>query len=186
MIKANIQYLARDKLYKIEKPYRVEFDVEEDEIVKSTNHIFTSEPIAVHAIQASDSFELDKHGFCLLNEETNLDAHTALHTPDLVESAYLEEVKAILHRKFPEYKRMEPLEFVVRRILPSLVVFDLQHECGRLENAMSDSRQKSEQSSHMSSLLHFATPIILFRGQSSPLKMRSPVRRSITTKLTTI
>lgn len=117
MINASLQYLARDKLYEIEKPYRVEFDVQEEGNVKSTNHKFATEPAVIHAIQASDRFELNKHGFCVLNEKTELDVHAALTTPELVETAYLKMIKAILHRNFPEYTRIEPLEFVVRRIV---------------------------------------------------------------------
>jgi hypothetical protein len=112
MIQTSLQYLARDKLYKIEKPYRVEFDIEETGNVKSTNHIFATEPVVIYAIQPSDNFELDQNGFCVLDEKISLDAHAALTTPDSVESAYLQELEVILSRRFPEYKRLEPVEFV--------------------------------------------------------------------------
>lgn len=131
MIKTTLQYLARDKLYEIEKPYRAEFDIEETGNVKSTNHIFAIEPVVIHAIQPSDNFELDKNGFCVLDEKISLDVHAALTTPDSVESAYLQELEVILSRRFPEYKRLEPVEFVVRKRderFPSAIKAIVSHE----------------------------------------------------------
>jgi hypothetical protein len=141
MIKTSLQYLARDKIYDTEKPYRVEFDIEEEGNVKSTNHKFATEPVVIHAIQASDRFELDKHGFCVLNEKTELDVHAALTTPDLVETAYIKMIEAIIYRKFPEYTRIEPLEFVVRRIVFDIIMYNSRDRHCRSGNAMSDSHQ---------------------------------------------
>lgn len=126
MIQTSLQYLARDKLYKVEKPYRTEFDIEEKGNVRSTNHIFATEEVEIHAIQPADNFELEQNGFCVLDEKTSLDVEAALTTPDSVESAYLQELEVILSRRFPEYKRLEPVEFVVSNTPVTLGMHDLQ------------------------------------------------------------
>lgn len=141
MIRTSLQYLARDKLYKSEKPYRAEFDIEETGNVKSTNHIFATNPVVIHAIQPSDNFELEQNGFCVLDEKITLDVHAALITPDSIESAYLQELEVILSRRFPEYKRLEPIEFVASSMAFAFDMHDLQERCCRSENATSDSHQ---------------------------------------------
>ncbi len=112
MINTTLQYLARDKLYETEKPYSADFEVEEQNGSKKTNYILSTQPVTVHAIQPSDKFELDTNGFCVINAKTNLDVQDALDKSETVELAYLNEIKAILHKHFPEYSRLEPMEFV--------------------------------------------------------------------------
>jgi hypothetical protein len=107
-----VHYLARDKLYETEKPYNVEFEPEQGDAVRRSNVIVHKEPMTVHAIQASDEFDIDTNGFCVIDKEIPLDANIALTDPDSVEADYLRELEAILSFRFPEYKRIEPLEFL--------------------------------------------------------------------------
>ena len=113
MTDTTIQYLARDPLFQTEKPYRAEFDIEETSNIKSTNHIFAAHAVKVGSVKDHKKFELHKHGFCILEATTTLDVQAALDDPDTVEASYLQQVEGILMQKFPEYKRLEPLEFVV-------------------------------------------------------------------------
>ncbi|KAL8861045.1 MAG: hypothetical protein Q9178_002558 [Gyalolechia marmorata] len=115
MISTTIQYLARDELYDIEKPYSADFEIEERKSIKRSNYILSTEPVSIHAIGSSDHFHLDTHGFCTINAKTSLSVHDALSQPEAVETAYFDEIEAILHDRFPEYSRFEGIEFVVRK-----------------------------------------------------------------------
>ncbi|KAF2259242.1 putative CmcJ-like methyltransferase [Lojkania enalia] len=115
MVQTTLQYLARDKLYKTEKPYSAEFEVDESDSVRKTNYILETQPVTVQAIKSSDNFDLDTNGFCVINERTNLNIQQALTDPESVELAYFEEIEAILSRHFPEYRRLEPIELVIRK-----------------------------------------------------------------------
>ncbi len=109
---AIIQYLKRDNLYEVEKPFNVEFEPHHGTEVQRSNLIACEEPVTIHAIQSSE-FNLDTNGFCVINKEIPLNAEEALRDPEAVEAAYLAELEATLSRQFPEYRRIEPLEFLV-------------------------------------------------------------------------
>jgi len=115
MVSTTIQYLAREKLYESEKPYSAEFEIEEQDCTKKTNYILSTQPVTVYEIQLPNRFNLDVHGFCTLKSGTKLRVQDALTQPEAVESAYMDEIKAILHKHFPEYRRLEGMEFVVRK-----------------------------------------------------------------------
>jgi hypothetical protein len=113
MVDTELLYLARDELYTIEKPYKASFDIKENDIIKRTNYVLSTQTVSIRDIHAADKFDLDTNGFCVIKEKTNLNAEDALAAPELVESAYLNELEAILLERFPEYRRLEPFEFVV-------------------------------------------------------------------------
>jgi hypothetical protein len=121
MVNTTIQYLACDKLYETEKPYLADFEVEEHNGAKKTNYILFAQPVTVHAIQPSDKFDLNINGFCVINAKINLEAQDALTKPEAIESAYLKEIEAILYERFPEYGRLEPMEFVASYIPAFLI-----------------------------------------------------------------
>jgi hypothetical protein len=114
MVSTTIKYLARDDLYKKEKPYSAEFEFEESAGVRKSNYTLTTESVDIQAIDPlKHSFDLNTHGFCVLRAKTKLDSEDTLLRPEAVEDAYFREVIAILHSNFQEYKRIEPFEFVV-------------------------------------------------------------------------
>lgn len=119
MVNTTIQYLARNELYDTEKPYSAEFEIEEYGDVKRSNYIQSTEQVLVQAIGPDDNFCLDTHGFCTINAETHLNVDDALTRPQVVETAYFDEIKAILHERLPEYSRLEAMEFVVSALLCS-------------------------------------------------------------------
>lgn len=143
MISTTVQYLARDELYDIEKPYSADFEIEERKNIKRSNYILSTEPVSIHAIGSSDHFHLDTHGFCTINAKTSLSAHDALTQPEAAETAYFDEIEAILHDRFPEYSRFEGIEFVVRSLFAPLNVLEKDHlntnYFTRSGNAMTDS-----------------------------------------------
>lgn len=113
MVNTRVQYLARDKLYEREKPYSAEFEIEERNGICKTNYILSSQPVSVQAIKPTDKFDLDTHGFCVINASTNLGIYDALTRPQDVESAYIQQLETILHQHFPHYRRLEGIELVV-------------------------------------------------------------------------
>ncbi|KAK3379094.1 putative CmcJ-like methyltransferase [Lasiosphaeria ovina] len=107
-----IQYISRDPLYQVEKAYSADFVPDNGET--PLNHIFDLQPIHVKDIVSPQEFELDVHGFCLLKAKTMLSAEDALTNQSSVEMDYINEIEALLYLKFPEYKRIEAMNFIVR------------------------------------------------------------------------
>lgn len=110
MVIALLRYLARDELQKKEKSYAADFEVVNHE---ETNYIHVDQLVSVAAIKSGDDFQLDTHGFCTIKARTSLKAEDALIRSEEVENAYFAEIEVVLCRHFPEYKRVEPMEFVV-------------------------------------------------------------------------
>jgi len=112
MVITSIQYLARDKLYNLEKPYAADFLVDEESAVRS-NYLIKSVPTTVTPIQPSDNFDLDTNGFCRIKTQLHTQVEDILSRSQNVEFAYFEEIETMLKEHFPEYTRFEGIEFVV-------------------------------------------------------------------------
>ncbi|KAI9668932.1 MAG: hypothetical protein M1829_005244 [Trizodia sp. TS-e1964] len=52
------------------------------------------------------------NGFCILKEDTALTLEQALNGPEEAEQEYHAELERIQHKHFPEYIRLEDLDFV--------------------------------------------------------------------------
>jgi hypothetical protein len=114
-VETSIQYLKRDQLYEVEKPFNVEFEPEHHSEIQRSNLTACESLMTIYAIQPSDEFDMDTNGFCIIHKEIPLNPEEALRDPESVEAAYLEELEASLSHRFPEYRRIEPLEFLVSR-----------------------------------------------------------------------
>ncbi|KAI1144799.1 putative CmcJ-like methyltransferase [Nemania diffusa] len=115
MVLTSLKYLARDKLYEVEKPYSAEFEVEDDDGARKSNYVIIEKSLEVQPIERWHKFDLDTNGFCTITAETSLSATDALNEPESVETDYLAQLKVILAQHFPEYSRLEAFEFVVRQ-----------------------------------------------------------------------
>ena len=105
-------YLARDAIYQKEKPYATDF-IPEDRDVALTNHVFDFMDLVVRDAQPQrESFSLEENGFCFLKARTSLDNDRA-SDENYVERTYFNEIEAMLHSKFPEYTRLECLDYQV-------------------------------------------------------------------------
>ena len=113
MLKTKVRYLSRDDLYSAEKPYSADFDVDERNGAKRTNIITTDCDVQVTPVSSRDGFDIHFNGFCILRENTSLTMEDALDRPEEAELEYQAELGQILHRHFPEYTRIEGLDFVV-------------------------------------------------------------------------
>jgi hypothetical protein len=187
MVNAIVQYLARDKLYETEKPYSAEFEIDDQSgDVKKTNYFISPQSVTINEIGPSDTFGLDIHGFRILKAKTELRVEVALASPQTVEAAYLEEIKSLLQNHFPEYRRLEGMEFVVSVDLLNIAPIIALRDTLRLENAMSDFPQRSWPLSRMSSLrvLHTATSQLMARCYSS--KRHFQAKRNFTNLLNLI
>lgn len=118
MVSSNITYLARSPLYKKEKPYATELKIEGAEDFPNMNYVFATETMDMHAIEADHKHDMASTGFCVIKANTILDPQLALETPDAVEDMYTTELARLLSERFPEYTRIEPIDFVVSRHYP--------------------------------------------------------------------
>ncbi len=107
----------RDDKYNTEKPYEVELEIEERDGVRKSNLVLANMPVTISPIESLDAFQLNVHGFCILQETLELDPDAALRSPEDVERSYFDSLVEILHRRFPEYKRIEPFELTVCSLL---------------------------------------------------------------------
>ncbi|KAI8949996.1 putative CmcJ-like methyltransferase [Xylaria longipes] len=115
MLETKVRYLARDDLYRVEKPYSADFAVDEQSGAKRSNMITTDRHVQVVPVTSRDVFDINLNGFCI---DTNLTLEEALERPEEAELEYQAELELILHKHFPEYTRFEGLDFVVRRRHP--------------------------------------------------------------------
>lgn len=108
-------YLARDALYQKEKPYAADFSVENSDVVL-TNHIVDFMDLIVSDARPQRGlFSLQLHGFCFLQARTSVGTHNA-GDEQFVEETYFDEIEAVLHDNFPEYSRLECLDYQVSLI----------------------------------------------------------------------
>lgn len=105
-------YLARDAIYQKERPYATAFLPESNDVVL-TNHIFDFMDLVVRDAQPlRESFNLQTQGFCFFKASTSLSSHN-VDDERFVEKTYFDEIEALLHEKFPEYTRLECLDYQV-------------------------------------------------------------------------
>lgn len=112
MVLATITYLARDPLYDKEKPYATELKFEGAGEAESMNYIFEKRRVEVNPVGPEHKHDLDTHGFCVVRASTRLDVSLALQSPSEVEDEYTEQLAEILLTTFPEYRRVESIDFV--------------------------------------------------------------------------
>ncbi|KAL6409725.1 putative CmcJ-like methyltransferase [Ilyonectria robusta] len=108
----------RNPLQCTEKPYSADFAVDERNGAKRSNIITTDCDVQVRPVASRDVFDMNANRFCILNEVTSLTLEDALDRPEEAELKYHAELEQILHKHFPEYTRLEGLDFVVRRRHP--------------------------------------------------------------------
>lgn len=99
-----------------EKPFGADFPVDQLEGAQFANHILEELPVTIRDVRgAVKPPSLDENGFCFLHAETSL------HSADVVTNrktsavkAFLDEIEGILYESFPEYERIEIMDYQVR------------------------------------------------------------------------
>lgn len=116
-VETSIAYLARDELFLKEKPYGADFPVDHFEGAKLTNNNFHSVPVVIRDARGRENtFTLEKNGFCFLQAKTSLTAEDASNDTTPIMAKYLEEIEKILYKSFPEYARIEIMDFQIRSV----------------------------------------------------------------------
>jgi hypothetical protein len=112
-LQTNIPYLARSALYEREKPYQTDHTVQRPEGTGFANHELEPHPVTVLDMRDRQKPSLDQNGFCIVNAKTTLSAEQAdaKRTPAM--NNYLGQIERILYREFPEYSRIEVLDWGV-------------------------------------------------------------------------
>ncbi|KAJ8132118.1 hypothetical protein O1611_g1507 [Lasiodiplodia mahajangana] len=108
-----VPYIARDPLYKEEKLYSCDFNLG-DSVIRN-NHRYDWASVNVTAITDPKAFDLDTHGFCVLNAKTFVSPEKAIAEKPTIEDAYGKEVETLLHHHFPQYTRFEVMNIIVRK-----------------------------------------------------------------------
>lgn len=106
-------YIARHELYQYEKAYAADFPVPKKDGIHETNHIFDNTPLSVHKIWSKNDFDLNTHGFCILQDTIGIEPDDALNHSRKVERLYCQQIEELLHKSFPEYTRIEAMDFIV-------------------------------------------------------------------------
>lgn len=114
-IQTNFPYLAREVLYQKQKPFATDF-IPKVPGFPLTNHVFEFMELVVQDAQPfRDRFSLERNGFCFLSSSTMLKSSDA-NDAGVVEGLYYAEIEAALHKKFPEYSRLDCLDHQVCKI----------------------------------------------------------------------
>ncbi|KAH6658974.1 hypothetical protein BKA67DRAFT_3001 [Truncatella angustata] len=114
-MKVILPYLARDPLYKTEKPYATDFDVSAIPGAKNTNHVIELVEHTVYNARAlAKHFILEENGFEFLKSQTCVDVANC-DDEDLIYTKFRVEIEAILHEHFPYYKHFRYLDHQVRK-----------------------------------------------------------------------
>ena len=110
----SIPYLARNELYKREKPYQLDHTVARPDGVDFTNHEFDRYSVTVEDLRHGPKPLIEQNGFCIVNAKTTLSADHASNERTPAMTKYLDEIEKLLYRQFPEYSRIEVLDWGVR------------------------------------------------------------------------
>jgi hypothetical protein len=110
---AEISYLAREPLYKQEKPYSADF--EPGSGIKQSNHVYNVTRAKIRNITDPSQFRLDTHGFCILQSPLSMRPEDVLSDHRLIQDAYFAEMEELIHRHFPEYERVDAMSMTVRK-----------------------------------------------------------------------
>jgi hypothetical protein len=111
---AEISYLAREPLYKQEKPYSADF--EPGSGIKQSNHVYNVTRAKIRNITDPSQFRLDTHGFCILQSPLSMRPEDVLSDHRLIQDAYFAEMEELIHRHFPEYERVDAMSMTVCQV----------------------------------------------------------------------
>jgi hypothetical protein len=112
-VHTQMPYLARHEIFDREKPFGADFPVDHFQGGQLANHIYDNQAITVHDIRRGKPPALDLNGFCFIRAPTSLRAAEATNLRSPPVEKYLGEIERILYEAFPEYSRIEIMDFQV-------------------------------------------------------------------------
>ena len=105
-------YLARNVLYGKQKPFATDFIPSISDVPLTNHHFDFMDVVVTDARPSRESFVLEEHGFCFPKSSTTLTCVSA-DDPKYVEDHYYPEIEEALLLEFPEYTRVECLDYQV-------------------------------------------------------------------------
>lgn len=108
-----MRYIARTPNLLKEKAFGIYYPVDIVEGAKQSNITDEERSITARPIENPDEWDLDVHGFCFLHAATYLSSEDAFNRKNEVQDSYWYEIEALLHRKFPQYSRIEAVDMTV-------------------------------------------------------------------------
>lgn len=109
-----LHYIARTPNLNTEKAFITDFPVDHVEGAIRQNTEADHREVLIAAIDDTDKFFLDIHGFCFIRGcQTSLDPEKACKHKDSIKEAYWYQIEAILHERFPHYSRIECFDMTV-------------------------------------------------------------------------
>ena len=113
-VQTRLPYLARDELYSHEKPFGADFPVDKFEGAQLANHVFDDRLVVVNDVRAILPPSIEQNGFCFIKADTSLKAADATNERTSAVQSYLLEIQRLLYDHFPEYSRIEVMDFQVK------------------------------------------------------------------------
>lgn len=116
-VHAEISYLARDEVYREEKPYAFTFAIPDIPHAKPSNHLSEPHPVLVNDVRGEGPISLEECGFTLLNHDSMLTPDD-FESSDVIETSYYQELTTLIRGSFPQYTDLVFLDHEVRQIVP--------------------------------------------------------------------
>lgn len=115
-VNSSIFFLAKDDVYKKEKPYTLRYP-SEDELPQTNFKLEKHDNITIHDLRGQESsFSYEKNGFTIMNLDSQM-AYADFAVREKIRTVFLEEVGAMLQSEFGA-AMVQPIEYVVsQRIL---------------------------------------------------------------------
>lgn len=122
MFQTQMAYLARSKIFEIEKAFDTDYPVDHVPGARKTNHENDTRQVDVNNMTDMNHWDLDTHGFCILKAQTSprcndtfmdREAYAQKDLREMSHKDYWTEIEALLHNKFPCYSRIDGYDCTV-------------------------------------------------------------------------
>lgn len=124
-------YLAQSTIFETEKAFDTDFPVDHIPSARKTNHENDIRTINIYEVKDPKQWDLNVHGFCILQAETHLSSYDAFKNKEEAQKSYWYEIEALIHEHFPEYTRIESYDctvwmyFVLRYMMTDITLYRL-------------------------------------------------------------
>lgn len=163
----HIRYVARSSIFETEKAFTTDFPVDHVEGARRTNQEEDHRPVTINCIENPNEWKLDEHGFCFIKAETHVEAPYTLDNRNEIQKSYWQQIEAIVHKKFPQYSRIESFDFTVSGLLIHRPIRFTDMVC-RFEKEMPISRKRLEAIAR-NTFLQLLRLIVIIHGMEATL-----------------
>ncbi|KAF4992900.1 hypothetical protein FGRMN_6843 [Fusarium graminum] len=121
-LSTTISYLARSDILLKEKAFDTDYPVSHLPGIRQTNHVTEDVEVEVHEITDKTHWDIDVHGFCILNHEPLLDPAELWIRKEEAQKLYEKEIEQLVAERFPEYTRIQPYDVTLRNRAPDFPI----------------------------------------------------------------